>query len=366
MSPQPVLLMTQSLDLGGSERQMTQIARSLDRTRFTPHVGCFVLGGVREAELRAAGIPIVRFPVTSFRDLSAAIGARQMRHYLRDHRISLVHSFDTPSNIFAALWARAAGMTTLLTSQRAHRELVTPTIRHLLRVTDRRAHGVVVNCEFLRRHLTEEEDVPPEHIHLCYNGVDLDEFHPQPRPPSEGWRIGTICSVRSEKGLDTLMEAFAALSRTYSSARLTIVGHGPSVASLQALAQQLGIDRRVGFEPGTSKVVNWLHEFDIFVLPSRSEAFSNSLMEAMVCGCSVVASSVGGNPELVNQDRGLLFPAGDPLALENSLRWMIEHPAERLQLASAATAFIREKLSLTASARRMEQIYQQFLPGPTT
>jgi len=221
----------------------------------------------------------------------------------------------------------------------------------------------VVNCEFLKRHMVDEEHVPPEHIHLCYNGVDLQEFQPRPRIASGGWNIGTICSVRAEKGLDTLLEAFAPLSRAYDSARLTIVGHGPSVASLQALAQRLGIDRRVDFAPGTANVVDWLHAFDIFVLPSRSEAFSNSLMEAMACGCAVVASRVGGNPELVAEDRGLLFPSGDARSLEQSLRLLIEQPTMRVRLASAAAAFIRERLSLTASARRMQQIYQQVAPS---
>jgi len=358
MPPQPVLLMTQSLDLGGSERQMTQVARALDPGRYTPHVGCFRLGGVREPELRAAGIPIVQFPVTSFRNLSAVVAARQMRRYLLDHRIRLVHSFDTPSNVFAALWARAARVSTLLTSQRAHRDLVSAPYRRLLRLTDRRAHGIVVNCEFLRRHLVEDERVPAERIHLCYNGVDLEEFHPGPRPVGEGLGIGTICALRPEKGLDILLEAFAALARAYDSPRLTIVGHGPSLGSLQALAHRLGIERRVQFEPGVANVAGWLRAFDIFVLPSRSEAFSNSLMEAMACGCAVVASRVGGNPELVAEDRGLLFAPGDASALEQSLRLLIDRPEVRARLATTGAAFIREYLSLTVSARRMEEIYR--------
>src|SRR5580693_4785914 len=123
MPLQRVLLMTQSLDLGGSERQMTQIARALDRDQFIPHVGCFQPGGVRDRELRAAGIPVIQFPVTSFRNLSAFTSARMLRRYIQEHQISLVHAFDTPSNVFTALWARTARYTKLLTSQRAHREL---------------------------------------------------------------------------------------------------------------------------------------------------------------------------------------------------------------------------------------------------
>src|SRR5579871_4870311 len=103
MPPVPVLLMTQSLDLGGSERQMTQIARSLDRSQFLPHVGCFKPGGMRDRELRAAGVPVIQFPVTSFKNFSVLTGARMLRQYIREHQIGLVHAFDTPSNLFTAL-----------------------------------------------------------------------------------------------------------------------------------------------------------------------------------------------------------------------------------------------------------------------
>src|SRR5258708_17777875 len=178
--------MTQSLDLGGSERQLTQIARTLDRDRFTPHIGYFRPGGVRESELLAAGIPLVEFPVTSLRSWSAISAARKLRRYIRDHDIRLVHAFDTPANVFAAVWARAAGLTTLLTSQRAHRALRSSGDRRLLRMSDRRTHGIVVNCEFVRRHLIADEAVPADHIHVCYNGVDLDEFQPGPRRGAPG------------------------------------------------------------------------------------------------------------------------------------------------------------------------------------
>jgi L-malate glycosyltransferase len=342
---------------------MTQIARALDRTQFIPHVGCFIPGGVRDRELRFAGVPIVQFPVTSFRNLSPFTSARMFRRYIQEHQISLVHAFDTPSNVFTALWARTTRVTKLVTSQRAHRDLVSPGYRRLLRISDRRAHSIVVNCEFLRHHLIDDERAPADRIHLCYNGVDLEEFQPGPRKrpaalTGDGLVIGVICALRPEKGLDTLLTAFANLSRSVESLRLAVVGHGPSLESLRALAHRLGVESRVHFEPGTARVIDWLHAFDIFVLPSLSEAFSNALMEAMACRCAVVASRVGGNPELVAEDRGRLFASGDPQDLERTVRQLIEQPDLRARLACAGAEFVQRNLSLTASARRMEEIYR--------
>jgi glycosyltransferase involved in cell wall biosynthesis len=116
------------------------------------------------------------------------------------------------------------------------------------------------------------------------------------------------------------------------------------------------------WQPATPDVAPWLRSFDIFVLPSRSEALSNSLMEAMACGCPVVASNVGGNPELVDDGaRGLLFEPGNPQALAGALRRLMEDPDLARSFASNAEAFIREGFSRAVAAARMGEIYGSFL-----
>src|SRR4051794_21808211 len=107
MQPIPVLLMIRELGSGGSERQLTQTARFLDPSRFEVPAGCFFSEGFRAEERRAGGIPVVRFPVRSFRSPSTARAVFQMRDYVRTHRISLVHTFDYPMNTFGVPAARA-------------------------------------------------------------------------------------------------------------------------------------------------------------------------------------------------------------------------------------------------------------------
>ena len=105
---------------------------------------------------------------------------------------------------------------------------------------------------------------------------------------------------------------------------------------LQSEARTLGIFEDCVFVPATGQVTTWLRAMDIFVLPSLSEALSNSLMEAMACGCCAVASNVGGNPELVrNGETGLTFEAGDSAGLSAALRALIEDEALRKRFAKA-------------------------------
>jgi len=356
--PVPVLLMVRELGIGGSERQAVATTLSLDRLRFEPHVACF-REGFLAAELRAAGIPVLRLPVTSFRSRSAVRGARILGDYLRRHAIQLVHTFDTPLNVFGVPVARFYGAPVVLSSQRAHRELA-GSLLPLLRLTDRMVHGIVVNSRYVQRHLIAE-GVAGERIHLCHNGLDATAFPIAPRVAGP-LTIGTVCALRQEKGLPTLLDAFARVLAQHPDLCLKLVGSGLMQDALQQQAAQLGISRAITFQPAASEVAAHLRSIDIFVLPSLSEALSNSLMEAMASGCCPVASAVGGNPELVTSgNTGLLFPPGDTAALAAALAALVENQNMRERLAGNAAAFIRENFSLEACGRTMGAIYDGFL-----
>ena len=354
-----MLLLARELDLGGSERQMTEIAKTLDRSRFAPHVGCFRPQGMRSAELAAAGVPIVHFPVDSFLSVKALREALNLRTYIRRHGIRLVHTFDYPLTLFAVPVSHWFTGAAVLSSQRSHRDLIPSKYRSFIRFTDRIADAIVVNCEFVRRHLEVDEGVPPARIRLCYNGVDLKEFRPAAaRPPAE-LVIGVVCALRPEKDLGTLIQAFARIRRP--GLTLSIIGSGSMLEQLRSQAQSAGLAPDRIFSPATANAAECLRSIDIFVLPSRSEAFSNSLLEAMACGCCPVASRVGGNVELIRHgENGMLFEAGHADELSRVLTLLIGHPELRRDLAANARS-VAERFSIGASARRMVAIYTEVL-----
>ena len=358
--------MARELDLGGSERQMALIAGALDRSKFAPVVGCFRPAGLRARELERSGVPIEHFPVYSFASGQAVAGAWQLARFIRQRGIRLVHTFDYPLAVFGVPVARLFTDAVPVSSQRSHRDLIPPRYRRLVRITDRLASAVVVNCEFVRRHLEQDEGVPASRIRLCQNGIDLEEFSPRdvPRPtalPADALVIGAVCALRPEKGLQDLLEAFSKI-RLRRALKLAVVGSGPMRESLGSLAHALGIADDCIFVPATDQVAGWLRAIDLFVLPSRSEAFSNSLMEAMACGCCAVASDAGGNPELIrNGETGMLFPAGDAGALAAVLELLIGNDSLRRRLASAGMQWVRANFSIRASAQRMGEIYAELI-----
>ncbi len=357
----PVMLLIQHLGPGGSERQLFEIVTNLDRTRFTPHVCCFRTDGVMEGRLRERGVPVLLLPVTSFLSAGALGAAWGLSRYLRRHRIRIAHVFDNPMACFGVPVARAAGVQVVLSSQRGHRDIFPRRYRGWLRFSDRLAHGIVVNCEFMSRHLREEEGVAANHIRICHNGVDALAFA-QRAPRAGASVIGVVSVLRPEKDLATLIDAFAQVRRERPDARLILTGGGPELGGLEARARSLGLGDACRFEPATSDVPRALSVLDIFVLPSRSEALSNAIMEAMAAGLCVIGSRVGGNPELITDGvTGLLFDAGDSAGLSRQILRALGDDALRTRLGESAARRMREEFTIDRSVRRMQEIYDEYL-----
>jgi glycosyltransferase involved in cell wall biosynthesis len=364
--PVPVLITARELDHGGIERDVAKIAMHLDRSRFEPHVAAFHAKGMRFEELRAAGVPILPLPLTSLASLAALQAALRMRRYIRTHGIRIVHSYDA-SGVFAVPIARALRVPVVIASQLSYRSLLDRKTWRLLRMTDPLADAILVNCEAIRRHMIEDEHVPAGRVELCYNGVDTTQFYPADTPKHDLLRdsplvVGTVCVLRPEKALPVLQEAFARVIPLEPNAKLLVIGSGPELPRLKENAARLGIAGASVFVPATPEVVPWMRSIDIFVLPSYSEAFSNSLLEAMACGCAVIGSRVGGTPEMIGEnERGLLFHSGNAGDLADQLTKLIVDRALRREFADRAARFVRQNLTIEIAARRTAQMYERLL-----
>lgn len=364
--PVPVLLGVRELDCGGIERDVAKIALGLDRRRFTPHVATYSARGLRFEELHAAGVPVLELPLRSLLSPAAVGAAWRLASYIRRHGIRVVHAWD-PTAVFLVPLARLLRVPAVLASQLGHRNLCDSRTRKELRMVDRLADGIVVNCEAMRRHMVEEEGVARERIRLCYNGVDLTRFFPGPKPDLEILKgasmvIGTVAVLRPEKALEVLLQAFARIKHLRPSMRLVLAGGGPERERLEDWRRQLKLENECLLLPPIRDVPALLRALDIFVLSSRSEAFSNALLEAMACGCCVVGTNVGGTPELIGDNEyGLLCRPDDPADLGDKLAVLIEDEELRRNLAAKAASRARERFSMEAAAECLAGIYQEFL-----
>lgn len=360
------MLAVRELDCGGIERDVAKIALCLDRRRFTPHVATYSARGLRFEELREAGIPVLELPLRSLMSAQAVRAAWTLARYIRRHGIRVVHAWD-PTAVFLAPLARLLRVPAVLASQLGHRNLCDPRTRKELRVVDRIVDAVVVNCEAMRRHMVEDEGVRPERIRLCYNGVDLTRFFPGPKPDIEILKgasmvIGTVAVLRPEKALEVLLQAFARIKHLRAGMRLVIAGGGPERERLETWRRQLRLEDECLLLPPVRDVPALLRALDVFVLSSRSEAFSNALLEAMACGCCVIGTNVGGTPELIGDNKyGLLCRPDDPEDLAEKIAVLIGNEELRRDLGGKAASLARMRFSIEAAAECVAGIYEEFL-----
>lgn len=211
-------------------------------------------------------------------------------------------------------------------------------------------------------------------IHLTPFGVDTNRFQPRPggaRPP--GVVLGTARSLERTYGLDLLLEAFAwlepaAAERAGSPLTLWIAGEGPDRAALEKQTLRLGVAPHVQFLGALphERMPAFLWGLDLFVNPSRAESFGVAALEAAASGLPVVASRVGGLPEIVlDGETGVLVPPEDPAALAEALAALIREPERRRALGRAARARAVDRYDWRACAGAMERLYAALLPRTT-
>ena len=218
--------------------------------------------------------------------------------------------------------------------------------------------------------------VRPGRIRQIYNGVDLGRFSPRsgPRPdlappgflPADALVVGTVGRLAEVKGQATLVAACANLlgkgSDTASRLRLVIVGDGALRGELERQAVIRGISDRVWFAGDRKDVPDLMRLFDLFVLPSLGEGISNTVLEAMASGLAVVATRVGGNPELVEERHtGALVPVADPEALADVMLEFLTDDDLRARCGAAAREFVARRFSWERCVEEYLGLYDELL-----
>jgi sugar transferase (PEP-CTERM/EpsH1 system associated) len=243
-------------------------------------------------------------------------------------------------------------------------------------------HRYVALSQDLQGYLQQRVGIAPRRIAQIYNGVDTARFAPPPsarpgtrsRPPIAGcpftgpehWLVGTVGRMQTVKDQTLLARAFvralALAPALRATLRLVMVGDGPLRAQAQAILLEAGAADLAWLPGERSDVPDVMRGLDLFVLPSQAEGISNTILEAMACGCPVLATRVGGNAELVQPGvTGELVPAGDAEAMARALVALASDPAGAARLGQAGRARVEERFSLQAMVGAYQSVYEQVL-----
>ncbi len=326
---------------GGTQRQMIALLERLDRRRFRVYPVCFHRTGAWFNRVAGLDEPVAVFPIYGFRRPATVRQLFAFMRWCRANEIAVLHTCDVYSNIFGLPGGALATVPVRIGSRRGLIE--TPGLQRVQRYAYTAAHRVVANSQAGAARL-RLEGVPAAKIEVIHNGIDLASFAAC-RYPAHPRRIVTVACLREEKRIDVLIAAAPTVLAKYPDAEFWIIGDGSCREELLTLTRDLGVSARFRFLGHREDVAALLSEAHLFVLPSRSEAFPNAVTEAMAAGLPVVATAVGGIPELVTDGQtGRLVPTGDPMALARALLELLDQPMR-------AAEFGR------AGRHRIEQIY---------
>ena len=344
-----------SFDPGGTERQMIELVRRLDRAQWAVHVACFHRRGAwfpRVAEVA----PVTVFPLRSFRGPGFFQQMGSFSRWCRRQGIAIVHTAELPANIFGLPAAALGGVPVRIGNRRELNPGKTMGQIALQRAAYSCAHKVVANSRAAAERL-RREGVAARDVAIISNGLDVQHFHPrEPRPSLR--RVIVVANLRPEKGHDVLIDAAVDVLRRFPDARFELVGSGPQREALQTRAEVRGVPHAFDFLGHRDDVPARLRAADIFVLPSRSEAFPNAVLEAMATNLPVIASGVGGILESIDDGRtGLLAPPGDPGALADRLCRVMADPALGTRLAAAARVDVERRYSFDRMVDAFESLY---------
>lgn len=359
--------------LYGAERWILALVRHLPAARIESWVGAIKDAPDLDVPLcRAAGELGFRTQVfTAYGKLSLA-AIKQIRSFIRDEGISVVHTHGYKTDIIGYLAARGTSCATVATP---HGWGATPGMRlriyeALDRLVLRRSDAVVPLSAELRDGLSPLWGMRSR-LHYVPNGVDLSEVDAasepaellEPRRVRGELIIGYIGRLDAGKRLDTLVRAFHLLPMDRK--HLCVVGEGPERGKLEQLAASLIRPDQYAFLGFRDDRMALLKSFDLFVLPSEREGIPRCLMEAMSAGVASIATDIPGCRELIDGDStGLLFRPGDHPTLSGLLLRLAEDAALRVSLARAGREHVRGKYSAQAMADRYFALYEQLLHGP--
>jgi glycosyltransferase involved in cell wall biosynthesis len=369
-----------TLDIGGTEKQFIETIRRLNRDRFELRVLAFPCQGKVRTEIEALHIPFAcldfsglkgKFRPESYLRFYRLI--RDMVRYFRQEKPHIVQSYLFWANIYGCIAAKIAGVTIIITGRREfmpkrHQRFPNQWLQNLSNLW---ATVIIANSQTLKQQCKKQEKyITEEKIQVIYNGVDLSRYSlNSPKRslkkalniPDNSYVVGMVANLRPVKGSQDFLKAGALVLRTFPHTVFLLVGrHEDMTLELITLAADLGIQDALRFTGERDDIPELLSIFDVQVSSSLEEGLSNAILEGMAMGKPIIATYVGGNPELVIHERtGLLVPPGNPDRLAEAILRILGDQALRTQLGNAGRQRIVTSFRVEEMVHQLEGLYQK-------
>ena len=361
--PANILYMIDNLGFGGTERQLVELIRNLDRSRFQPHICTLTVSNQLYDEL---DIPKVSLDFKSFSSMSLIKQLVTLSRFIRDNRIDIIQTFFQDPFLMAAI-VKPFHRVKLIGSFRDLGFWRTPSETRKMRLAYPFFSGFIANSQAVKEHFCEIDGISPGKIEVIYNGFDCQHLDLQ----SSGKRcdggpiVGIVANMnRKVKRVEDFVKAAALVHRQCAEVRFVIVGDGELRGDLENLAANLGVRDVITFVGRVEHPMHFVKDFSIGVITSETEGFCNAIVEYMACGLPVVATNVGGNPELVvNGENGFLYSVGRPEELAEKLVLLLGNSDLGSKIGTVNRGKILRDYSIAAMREHHYRYYDSVMDG---
>ncbi len=367
---------------GGTERQVLNLVRGMDRSAFDLAFACLDRTGEFLESFEACDLPIEEFRIPRLYEPRCFLQQYRFAAHLKQQRVQILHSYNFYANVFAVPAARLAGVPLVLASVRDRGVYLTAAQKKWQRWVLGLADRVLVNADSIRDWLLEQ-GLREGRISVIRNGIDLSRYQPgRVAPnirqalaiPESAPLVVLVARLNPSKGIDDFIRAAAMIAPRMPDARFLVVGadlrslDGEATedttyrSSLQQLATSLGVGQQVIFAGHRDDIPDILATAALSVLPSHSEGLSNTLLESMAAGVPIIATDVGGNPELVKEGiNGQLVPVRSPEHLAAAMEQLLGDPEQRAMMGERARRMAWSDYSLAGMAAKTQRFYREQL-----
>lgn len=367
-TPVRVAFVVHVMQVAGAEVLVSETITRLG-PRIDPAIYCLDQVGPIGERLRAQGVPVQSFDRRPGFDFSVS---RRMARAIDAQHVDVLHAHQYTPFFYGGLAARLSRSRprVIFTEHGRHYPDVVSAKRRWANKTifSRLADRVNAVCEFSARQLRANDGFDRMPIAVIENGIDPERYGRAADrvaallglglDPARRY-IATVARFHPVKDHRTLLQAFAKIAASHTDTDLLLVGDGPLRGDLEALANELGLARRIRFLGVRHDVPAILGAVDIFALTSLSEAASITLLEAMASALPVVVTDVGGNPEIVRRGiDGVLAPRGDSAAIAEAFTTLLDDHVRARQMGDAGAARVHEHYRLNRTIARYGELYE--------
>jgi glycosyltransferase involved in cell wall biosynthesis len=354
--------------LGGGERIVLNLAALLPQYGYRASILTFSVHPESAVlTLKSPPCPIYLLPLQRTYDLTALRSAFNLGRFLRQQQIQIVQTYFESSDLWAGFVTKTMSNAKLIWSRRDMGILRARKHRLAYRFMASVPDAVFAVSEQVRQYCIEVDRIDSARVQTIYNGLDLTGWHTafKRTTTSDKLLVTTVGNIRRVKGHDVFIKAAASIVPHFPNVSFSIAGdvlEPDYFDELQAQVRELNLSDHFHFVGSVTDLHQHLSAADIFVLPSRSEGFSNAIIEAMAASLPVVATNVGGNSEAVRDGvSGFLVPSDDPAALSAAIIRLLSDPSQAKAMGADGNAIVTENFTIEAMMTRIASAYQKLL-----